>query len=213
MLICAAFRRRATALTAAISCVLFVSLPFAATAGTIFPGLYRLLDHPDGALNPPPYGLRVDDIGYTFSAETGGAFLTLDWDDGAGTATISGSLWNNQLGELWSVDYVMTGLTDAGANLGFTASAGSGTLFDAGNNPFHVLTGELQGGSGPVFEFLADGHRLTGDNDSPVGRGWLLPPGSTDDWLVRAVVIPEPTTGALLALGLAGLGLRGRRSR
>jgi len=41
----------------------------AALAGTIFPGQYQLLDHPDGSENPPPYGLRVDALGGFFVRE------------------------------------------------------------------------------------------------------------------------------------------------
>lgn len=202
------------ALKSALAIVCFALLAPSALAGTIFPGQYQLLDHPDGAINPPPYGLRMDALGYTFSVETGGANIILDWDGGA-TATISGSLWNNQLGEMWTVSYTLTGVVAEPANLGFTASAGSGLLTDPLLNDT-VLTGEPAGGTGPVFQFLADGYRLGGhpafgDADTPVGRGWLLPTGSTDDWLVRATLIPEPGTALLLGLGLAGLAGTRRR--
>ncbi len=180
-----------------------------AAAGTILPGQYFLLDHPDGEISPPPYGLRMDDLGYTFSTELNGASVILDWDDLAGTATISGTLWNNQLSELWTVSYTLTGVVAEPGNLGFKASAGSGLLTDPLLNDT-VLTGESMGGGGPVFEFLADGYRISGDNDTPVGRGWLLPAGSTDDWLVTAVPVPEPTTALMLGLGLAVMGVRRR---
>ena len=75
-----------------------------------------------------------------------------------------------------------------------------------------MLTGE-QNGSGFAFLFLADGHRIDGDDSTPVGRGWLQPPGSTDDWLVQAALIPEPGTGLLLGLGLTALGARRRRAQ
>lgn len=179
--------------------------------GIINPGLYQLLDHGDGTLGPQ-YGLRVDSIGEVFSVELGGANIVLDWDGGT-TATISGTLNRNTLGgnggvgETWSIVYTLTGVSAVGTQ-GFTATGGSGILTDT-LLADTVLTGEPNG-SGFVFEFLADGHRISGDNDSPVGRGWLLPPSSTDDWLVRAVLIPEPGTAILFGLGLMGLATQRR---
>lgn len=183
-----------------------------AGAGTILPGQYQLLDHPDGAISPPPYGLRVDALGLTFSTELGGANVILEWDGGA-TASITGTLYGSD-GDLWEVDYQLSGVAPAPGNLGFNATAGTGTLTDVLTNVY-ALNGNTDG-SGYVFSFLADGHRLGahpgfGDADTAVGRGWLLPPGTTDDWLVRAVPVPEPGTALLLCLGLATLA--GRRPR
>jgi hypothetical protein len=147
---------------AAFVLILCTSKTFA--VGTLGPGLYQLHDHGFADLGPN-YGLRVDGLGIIFSADLGGADVTLFWDGGA-TATISGQLHNNITTDLWDVDYTLTGV-------------------------------------------VADGHRIPGDNDSAVGRGWMLPPNSVDDWLVTAELIPEPASLALLASG--GVLLLNRR--
>ncbi|MCS5635194.1 MAG: PEP-CTERM sorting domain-containing protein [Myxococcota bacterium] len=183
-------------------------------AGTILPGQYFLLDHPDGSIAPPPYGLRLDDLGITLSTELNGASTVLSWDGGT-TATITGTLWNNQAGEMWSVDYTLTSVSAAPANQGFSATAGSGTLTDASLNVI-ALTG-LQDGTGSAFDFLADGYRLGshsgyGGSEAAVGRGWLTGTG-TNDWLVLATPVPEPGTALLFGLGLVFLSnSSGRRT-
>lgn len=183
-------------------------LSFSTTASAI---TYQLLDHGFGALGPD-YGLRVDSVGEVFSTEIGSANIILDWDGGT-TATISGTLnantagGNGGVGPTWTVNYVLTGVSASGG--GFIATGGSGTLTDP-SAVDTALVAEING-SGNAFELLADGHRLPGDSTSLVGRGWLLPPSSTDDWLVRASVIPEPGTAILLGLGLATLASSRRR--
>ena len=185
-----------------------------ASAGVILPGEFLLLDHPDGSISPPPYGLRLDDLGLTLSTELNGASTVLTWSGGA-TATIIGTLWNNQAAEMWAVNYTLTGVVSAGASLGFTATGGNGSLTDPALNTV-TLTGK-QDLSGSAFNFLADGHRLGGhpaygDADTPVGRGWVEGAG-TNDWLVRATPIPEPGTALFLGAGLALLSGTSRRFR
>jgi hypothetical protein len=164
--------------------------------GTILPGLYQLHDHGEGNVGPD-YGLRLDALGTLFSMDLGSADVTLDWDGGA-TATITGQMYRVYFGEIWDIDFTLTGVTAVGT-LGFTATGGAGTVTDPSNN-VTAITG-MQNGDGDAFVFLADGDRLTGDDDTPVGRGWIVPPDSTNDWLVRAELIPEPASVALLTAG------------
>jgi len=184
--------------------VVLLTMQTSFAAGILGPGVYQLHDHGFGNLGPD-YGLRVDAINEVFSVDLGGASVTLTWDGGA-SATIAGLLRNNATNDLWTVNYVLTGVVPVGA-MGFNAAAGSGTLTDPLLN-VTVMTGEING-TGSAFNFLADGHRLPGDSSTAVGRGWLLPPGSVEDWLVRAELIPEPGTLALLATG--GLMIARRR--
>lgn len=210
----------------AVFCLL---APASVSAGVIVPGTYALHDHEDAALHkqfPTEvfYGLRLDQLDVTglsaldaaltrtFSVEQDGASVLLTWDGGT-TATISGVLSHNIDNVLWDVTYTLSGVTLVGTS-GFEATMGSGLMVSQANPAdFFNLTGKTDG-SGKASRFLADGHRLTGDNMTPVFRGWLMPPGSVDDWLTKAVLIPEPGSIALFTAGLAGLGgLRLRRRR
>ena len=198
--------RRRLSLIAGVASLVLLLGPGVASAGTILPGDYFLLDHGFADFGPD-YGLRLDASGHFFSVELGSASVILSWDGGT-TATIDGALnlntagGNGGVGDTWTVLYTLTGVSAVGT-LGFVATGGSGTLTDPFNDVTNIF-GEADG-TGNVFEFLADGHRIDGDSDTPVGRGWLLPPDSTDDWIVRAVLVPEPGTAWLVCTGLIGL--------
>ncbi|MCB9852854.1 MAG: hypothetical protein H6819_07140 [Phycisphaerales bacterium] len=94
-----------------------------ASAASITPGTYRLHNHPDGDVNPPPYGIRLDEL---YNISPGNDVFTLDFDDaqsnvtlvydGASTITISGVAYggidggatylnDNHLG-LYQIDFV-----------------------------------------------------------------------------------------------------------
>ncbi len=183
------------------------------------PVTYLLGDHPDAALyqsDPTsPYGLRFDAApppgnGPTFSVGTNlgglGGPVTLMWDPAnlAGGATISGTIERNDDGSFWTVTYILSGLV-AAENGGFKATSGIGSVDEIGGALRSIAMNGEADGTGFVFEFDDDGHRL-GTSSGWVGRGWLLPPDSTEDWLVTAQVIPVPAAAWLFgsALGLLG---------
>ena len=184
----------------------FVALLAAGAAQAL---TFNLLDHGDGQLGPD-YGLRYDLLppdppdgeGPTFSFENGVASVLLTWDVVGGTAVIDGQILHNSTSDLWDLTFTIENITPSGG--GFVSPTGSGTLTDPLDN-VHVLLSE-QNGDGDAFIFRPDGHRLDGDNSTWVGRGWLLPPGSTDDFLFAAAPIPEPGAAILYATGLLVVG-------
>lgn len=79
-----------------------------ATAGVT---VFTLHDHPNGVINPPMYGLRLDDLlgsgEWSFSFDyvdgSGSASMLLVWDDGAGTVHIYGRAYGGKdIGTGWS---------------------------------------------------------------------------------------------------------------
>ena len=189
----------------------------ASFASTITPGVYEFFDHPDGALSSfGPYGLRLDFLdknfpgkgkkGPTFSVELGGASVFLDWD-GVGSASISGTIYHNVTGDLWTVEHVLEDITLQGDG-GFTAASGDMTLTDPFNTVYIIES--KQNGDGDAFIFAADNHRCDGYSDcGPINaRGWLNNHG-TNDWLVQATLIPIPAALPMFLFGLMSLlGIR-----
>lgn len=200
----------------------------AANAAMVLPNLtYILGDHPDANLQSLPdvsYGLRIDsianmgsggngsDAAKTFSTTQETASVSLFWDDMNDSddtndvVTIMGQVSRNSNDSIWDVIYTLTDITAVAD--GFVAGAGTGTLSD-GTDSFD-LTGETNN-QNYVFLGLGDGHRLSNDGTSEVGRGWLEPNGSTDDWLVTLTPVPVPAALPLLLSGLLGFSVFGRR--
>ncbi len=198
-----------------------------AHATAIVPGDYFLLDHPDSAL-PAPYGLRLDVLdppvgnGPTFSTEVGGARVVLSWD-GSGTATISGTVYNNDTGNLWTVDQTLTGVSPigSGATAGFSATGGTLTITVAsqdvalyGANQFVFGSGLM---AGKAFVARGDSYRCGSHPDCGPGvaRGWLTLDGAsgntTDDWIVQLSPVPLPAAVWMLLAGLGGFAATARK--
>ena len=203
-------------------------------AATVIPGTtYILGDHPEanldntdmGGIPPITYGLRLDQLGgdpedRTFSVEQDLASVTLFWniggDNTAGTADdtvlISGIVSRNSDDSFWDLSYTLTGISEVlGPNGGFTATDGIGTLTEQANMANVISLEGEENNQNLVFTALGDGHRLAGDSTSEVARGWLLPDGTTDDFLVTLTPVPLPAAAWLFmsALGLfAGISRR-----
>lgn len=214
-----------------------ITLLFATTASNaaaVLPNItYTLGDHPDASLQNLPditYGLRVDSISTfgiggdatnaakTFSTTQETASVSLLWDnmgDSDNTndvATITGQLSRNSDNSIWDVSYTLTDIIAAAD--GFKAETGSGTISN-GSDVFNIQG--QQDNNGYIFLALGDGHRLSGDYSSEVGRGWIEPQAgsanTTDDWLVTLTPVPVPAALPLLFSGLAGFAFIGRRKR
>jgi MYXO-CTERM domain-containing protein len=202
-----------------------------ASAGGLTIGQYLLGDHPGGGENPPPYGLRLDGIVGAGAATLSlghhsDTILTVIDDGGTLSINISGTLYGGAVDGMGGyvsatsyaidMDYVI-GVSDEGngwAVNGFTAS-NSGTLTNLDTMAVIDLYGK-DNSAGLVFAFLADGHRLTGDDTSWVGRGWITdqsdgtdPHSGFRDWLFTATEVPAP--GAFALVGLGGLCASRRR--
>ena len=208
-----------------------------ASAATI----YNLFDHSDGNRSDGPeyfeYGLRLDSVGgannpnsfWSFeSSDDGNAQLpassslaTLSVDFARDAASISGQLRNNGTGELWTIDYSLSGLTildgtllgDAGVGTSFGAVSGAGSLINSDSSVSIALDGLLD--SRDEFAFTLAFESGLGDGISfrsgPLGEtntagGWIDAPG-TNDFLATVSPVPLPAAGWMLLSALSGLGL------
>ena len=137
---------------------LAVALVAVTIGGTASAGvtMFTLHDHPDGVVNPPSYGLRLDDLlgagEYTFSFDhvdgSGSASVTLTYDDVNGNVHIfgrayggkdTGGAWGDATTRGWiDIDFTYT------TNVTETDNCGGGV-----GNDIHVV-GESVANSGTI---------------------------------------------------------------
>jgi len=226
------------------SCALAALAIAAPAAGAIIS--FTLLDHGDGSADPPPYGLRMDDalaglggVGgpttFSFDAafnDAGRDDVTLTIDTDADTITIEGEVYGGEdagagygFGEGWYDLFFQYTAEIMQMGDGWVVNPGdpsmnSGILTSQGNAD--IVSGVTinlydTDGTSDTFVLKPDGHRLSGDNETMVGRGWLsldptgdpAPGGAFRDWLF--IAIPSPGGAAVLAMGAGVVALRRRK--
>ena len=110
----------------------------------------------------------------------------------------------------------VTGPTSFGSGTGASPSSGSGNL--VGMHGGGTLAGELALPTGYVSDsFLSDTSTYNGATFTSLGLTpgvytWSWGPAAADDTFVLAIGAPEPSTLAVLAVGLLGFGLLRRRT-
>jgi len=193
----------------------------AAHAGDTVLQQFALFDHPDGQIAPQAYGLRLDGLGvadpltFSFGSSQANSTMSMLVVDTGSTIEIrmSGTVTGNSanggtnygtfdLDVTYVVSTVGSGWEDNNANSGLQVGTLEGD-FGSGNQIVNLF-GNSDGND--TFRFLADGYRISGDNSTWVGRGWVLPnnmTGNTNDFLFQAAVVPLP---AAAWAGLAMLG-------
>ncbi len=192
-----------------------------ALGGDVVLSTFDLFDHPSGAIDPQAYGLRLDGLGiedpmtFSFGDSQANSTMTLEVVDTGSNIEIrmSGTVTGNTavggtdfgtfaLNVTYVVDAVANGWEDNDMNIGNMIGTLEGD-FGSGNQVVDLFPKSAGSDS---FYFLSDGHRISGDNSTWVGRGWLLPNnqmGNTNDFLFQAALVPLPAAawGGLAMLG------------
>lgn len=207
-----------------------------ADAAVILPGLYQLHNHPDGAIRPPLYGLRLDELfdattnidRYTCDFDDAQSDMKLFYDDGADTIHIYGqSLCGRDTGSSYANDvYKAVYDIDFTYSVGVQPVPGDDDIWVAApmNSNFGTITHPTLGTKNLADKNSGDHTFRFGDENNDLGHrgfpgisgwGWLSIDGqrfsgASDDWLFTAEYIPEPGTAALLALAGALAAYRRR---
>jgi hypothetical protein len=170
--------------------------------------MFTLHDHPNGDLNPPSYGLRLDDLipsgEYTFSFDysdgSGNASVVLAYDDVAGTVHISGRAFGGKdTGTSWdpanrgwiNIDFTFT----TNVSLSDDCSGGVGDDIYVKPSASNTGTVSLDGwGGNAVFNF-SDKANTTGcsfvfDNDTD-SKGNASLAGNPSIWSGSGWLMPD----------------------
>lgn len=207
-----------------------------ANAALIESGAYRLFNHPDGSLNPPPYGARFDGLygnpahDYTMDFEAAGSAMFMDVDLVAGTIRIYGTaLGGRDIGGVYDTAAPTYGFYDFDFIYnGITQVPGDDDYWFNGAN--HSNSGTIVTPLGTTVNIVDEADVYTfrlGNENNDLGHrgfngisgwGWLsyvadngtvLPHVYATDWLFTAELIPTP--GAIALMGMGGLLMARRR--
>jgi hypothetical protein len=207
-------------------------------SATIAPGTYQLFNHPDGNQNPPPYGLRLDELYdattshdvFTFDFNHPSSYVTMTYT--GSTITITGNARGGRdAGTVHAADaYLGLYSFNFVYNIGVGLAPGDDDVLVnpaiAGSNTGWIMTplGDtiaLRDESNGDFTF-----RL-GDEDNDLGHrgfagisgwGWLTHGPSTashvhdSDWIFTVgPLVPSPSAAGGLVLGGVLAARRRRR--
>jgi hypothetical protein len=212
------------------------ALSISAIGDVLLPGLYELHNHPDALIDPPPYGMRLDELynltadvdNFTFDFDDPNSAMTLFYDDVAQKIIIDGvTQGGHDVGNVYAND-VYKGLYEVHFEytIGVELAPGDDDLIvDA---PTNSNFGTIKTPLGDTFDLndKSDGNftfRFGDDEDDNghrgydgiSGWGWLGINGNSfldgeDDFIFTATFIPEPSS---LLLSLVGAALAAHRRR
>lgn len=202
----------------------------AASAGFLAPGTYRLHNHPDGAIAPPGYGLRLDGLfgtshQFTFDfdhpqssvfMEFTGSEIRIHGTAFGGRSNGGTNYINDGYLGTYNFDFQYTAaMAFNGANTELAVhgdpSLNNGSISAVSINSGLTPTADLFDRGMPDSFYLGYNHRgFAGIS----GWGWITYDGrntsATDDWLFT-VTVPAPAALLMGMIGLAATGWIGRR--
>ncbi len=208
-------------------------------AALIQTGLYQLANHPDANQNPPPYGLRLDELSdvtagndvFTMSFDSAGTDMKLSYDGSTirifGTAfggrDIGTGYANDAFLGFYAIDFTFSvgvGLVpgDDDVFVGAPTNSNFGTVTLPSGQVISLFDKATSGIPGGTFR-LGDEDNDLGHRGFPgiSGWGWVdivgdSNTGATRDWIFTATYIPAPAPVVMFGALGSLLGMRRRRA-